>query len=52
MDLFVLLLITLAVAALSSGVMRTVRRDGYGHRTPPASHEQWDEGYAGLPRLW
>lgn len=52
MDLFLLLLIALAIAALSSGVTRAVRRDGYGHRTPPASHEQWDEGYPGLPRLW
>src|SRR3546814_5221700 len=44
MDAILIILIALALAALSSRVSRTVRRDGYGHRPPPASHPQWDEG--------
>lgn len=52
MDAILLILIALALAALSSVVSRTVGRDGYGHRPPPASHPQWDEGFPGLPRAW
>lgn len=52
MDLIFLILIALALAALSSGVTRVVRRDGYGHRAPPVSHPRWDDDDAGLPHLW
>jgi hypothetical protein len=44
--------IVLAVAAaawLAARLVVTLRRDGLGSRTPPASHASWSDSTSGLP---
>jgi hypothetical protein len=42
MTIFWILLGAAALVWLAVAVVGTVRRDGYGSRRPPLSHEPWD----------
>ncbi|WP_155859475.1 hypothetical protein [Cellulomonas sp. KRMCY2] len=43
-DLALLTLPVIALAALVLVVVRSVRADGRGHRSPPPSHLPWSSG--------
>ena len=44
MSMWLLILLTLLLTTtLTVAVARVIRRDGLGHRTPPASRYDWSE---------
>lgn len=47
MSIFALAILAFAIALLLALDTWLVRRDGYGHRPPPRSHESWEA--SGLP---
>ncbi len=36
--------LTLILVGTVAGLVRALRADGYGSRTPPSSHRSWDDG--------